>query len=424
MDNPLPPSTEITPTFPVSRGVGIADAGLPPTPVRHRLGAEAPTRSRRQTRRGLLALVLLVALLAAVLGVVVQSWRTADLERRLTQAQARVGELEAGLKDLSTRTEVESLRDAVGRSLVGAEARVNAIESGSVAPVVARVVRSIALIQGRYVLVDPRSTRPLRIALVNGEPRKLPDGNPRLTLSGRGPVYSPLFTGTAFVVDDAGTLLTNRHVALPWEKGAAAQAIQTFGVRPLLVELRGFLPGTDAPFDVTVKGISTLHDLALLRGSGAALVATPLRMAPQNPSPGDAALVLGYPTGLSALLARADDAFIARLGRQPGMDDQLAADALAKAGMIQPLVSRGIVAQVSETAVVYDAQTTSGGSGGPVINLQGEVLAITRAVLAGFNGSNLGVPVVLAREMLEAAEQHDKRKATPNEVETADSNIK
>jgi S1-C subfamily serine protease len=69
------------------------------------------------------------------------------------------------------------------------------------------------------------------------------------------------------------------------------------------------------------------------------------------------------------------------------------------------LVSRGIVAQVSPAAVVYDAQTTTGGSGGPVVNLRGEVLAITRAVLDGFNGSNLGVPVAAAREMLQTASQ-------------------
>ncbi len=418
MDDALLPSTETVTALPphAVRGAEVVHA-IPLAPPRKRRGASTSVWTRRREWRGVLALLLLAALMIALVGVGLQSWRTADLEQRLTEAQARVGELEAGLQGLrshaSTRIEVNSLRDAMGRSLDGAEARVSAVEGGSVAPVVAQAVRSVALIQGRYVLVDPRSTRPLRLALLNGEPRKNPDGSPRLTLAGRGPVYSPLFTGTAFVVDDAGTLLTNRHVALPWEHGVSAQAIKTMGVRPVLVELRGFLPGETVPFDVTIKGLSNMYDLALLRGSGVALTTPPLRMALKNPVPGDAALVLGYPTGLSALLARADEAFIAGLGRQPGMDDQLAADALAKAGMIQPLVSRGIVAQVSDTAVVYDAQTTSGGSGGPVINLRGEVLAITRAVLSGFSGSNLGVPVLVAQEMLLAADAHDKRKALP-----------
>jgi len=375
---------------------------------RHRDEAVAAATSRRGSRRylrwGFFAVPVVVV---AVAGVGVHSWRTtAALEQRLTEAQARVAELESGLRGLSEHTTTRSEVEAIS------EARVNAaIEGGSVAPVVAQVVQSVALIQGRYVLVDPRSTHPLRMAMLNGAPQHLPDGSPKLTPSGHGPVYSPLFTGTAFVVDGSGTLLTNRHVALPWEHGPSAQAIAKFGVRPVLVELRGFLPGTASSFDVTVKGMSSIHDLALLQGTGAALTAPPLRMAKLNPAPGDAALVLGYPTGLSALLARADDEFVARLGRQPGMDDQHAADALAQAGLIQPLVSRGIVAQVSNTAVVYDAQTTVGGSGGPVLNLRGEVLAITRAVLAGFGGSNLGVPVVVAREMLQVADQHEKRKA-------------
>ena len=120
-------------------------------------------------------------------------------------------------------------------------------------------------------------------------------------------------------------------------------------------------------------------------------------------------LVLGYPTGLNALMARADRQFVAGLREQPDMNDQKAADALAQAGLIQPLVSRGIVAQVSDAAVVHDAQTTFGGSGGPVLNLRGEVLAINRSVLAGFGGANMGVPVLVASEMLQAETESRKK---------------
>jgi S1-C subfamily serine protease len=73
---------------------------------------------------------------------------------------------------------------------------------------------------------------------------------------------------------------------------------------------------------------------------------------------------------------------------------------LAAAGHIAPLASRGIVAQVTPSALVYDAETTRGGSGGPVLDLDGQVVAITSAVITEFGGSNIAVPVASSRELL------------------------
>ena len=58
---------------------------------------------------------------------------------------------------------------------------------------------------------------------------------------------------------------------------------------------------------------------------------------------------------------------------------------------------------MTSAAVVYDADTTSGGSGGPVVNLDGEVIAVNMAILPEFGGSNLGVPIDKARELLAPA---------------------
>ena len=56
--------------------------------------------------------------------------------------------------------------------------------------------------------------------------------------------------------------------------------------------------------------------------------------------------------------------------------------------------------QITAASVVYDADTTHGGSGGPVISLDGAVVAINAAILTDFAGSNLGVPAAEALRLL------------------------
>ena len=49
---------------------------------------------------------------------------------------------------------------------------------------------------------------------------------------------------------------------------------------------------------------------------------------------------------------------------------------------------------------MYDAGTTHGGSGGPVLGLDGRVYAVNAAILPDFEGSNLGVPASEAHLLL------------------------
>ncbi len=120
--------------------------------------------------------------------------------------------------------------------------------------------------------------------------------------------------------------------------------------------------------------------------------------------PGDEVVVLGYPAGIRALLARASKHFVESLDTQTEVDFWSVTERLAAAGLITPLASRGIVAQVAADAIVYDAETTQGGSGGPVLTLDGEVIAVNAAILPEFGGSNLGVPITHVRRLIEATE--------------------
>ena len=49
---------------------------------------------------------------------------------------------------------------------------------------------------------------------------------------------------------------------------------------------------------------------------------------------------------------------------------------------------------------MFDAPTTQGGSGGPILNRNGEVIAVEYAVLSKFGGNSFGVPIHYALDLL------------------------
>lgn len=77
-----------------------------------------------------------------------------------------------------------------------------------------------------------------------------------------------------------------------------------------------------------------------------------------------------------------------------------AIEQLATSNRISPLLTQGIVSNFDEFKIVYDAATTHGGSGGPVFNSSGEVIAVNFAILPDYQGANFGVPIRFARELL------------------------
>lgn len=112
---------------------------------------------------------------------------------------------------------------------------------------------------------------------------------------------------------------------------------------------------------------------------------------------------MGYPTGLRSMLAQSGEAFVEELQKTKNTEFWSVAARLSEVGKIAPLASKGIVGQVSSATVVYDAETTQGGSGGPVIDINGAVIAVNAAILPEYGGSNLGVPVAKIRALLEKA---------------------
>lgn len=151
-------------------------------------------------------------------------------------------------------------------------------------------------------------------------------------------------------------MLTNRHVALPWLYDAAAQRIMGQGLQPVMQRLIGYLPGVEEPFDIEFVAASDTADVALLSCQVPTTSVKPLPLANLPPDPGDEVILMGYPTGVRALMARAGAQFVSDLS-----------------------------------------------ASGPVINLDGEVVAINSAMVTGFTGSNLGVPASAAARLLRDA---------------------
>lgn len=263
---------------------------------------------------------------------------------------------------------------------------------------------AVAFLQGGYGLRHKQSGQMLRQVLdVDGLPRLLPNGQPYLSLEGDGPLAEVQFNGTGFVLKDAHVIVTNRHVAIPWEDKPGLGTGDA--MEPVLTRFLAYFPGRAKALELTVTAVSDRADVALVTPSDRTALPNGLVLSDLSPLPGQEVLVMGYPTGLMSLLARSGEAFVAQLRAdgQTGFWDVAAR--LAAEDLMWPLSSRGIVGQITDARIVYDAETTHGGSGGPVLNLKGEVVAVNTAIIPEFGGSNLGVPVAEIRALLSAPGQ-------------------
>ena len=353
---------------------------------------------------------LLVLLALVALGTIVYQQYQFNLLLQ-QQAERSASRLDDFARTL-TRTNQEALRPAdlnrlrqeLSLSLSDASDRLALLEQRSEAGtrVIAEATRAVVFLQGAYGFVDTASGRPLRHRVdTDGYPLFNLRGQPLLTLEGEGPIAERPFTGTGFLIDGDGTLLTNRHVALPWEDDTDNEALLADGMEPVLTRFIGYLPGIQTSFSVELLRASDEADLALLHCRDVIDGLPHLALSDRMPEPGDEVIVMGYPTGMRSMLAQTGPDFLDDLQQDETLDFWEIAERLAQADFIRPLASQGIVGQRSATTLVYDADTTHGGSGGPVLDLDGGVVAVNSAIIPEYGGSNFGVPVEFVRRLLQ-----------------------
>ena len=85
-------------------------------------------------------------------------------------------------------------------------------------------------------------------------------------------------------------------------------------------------------------------------------------------------------------------------------DDIGAASELAALSLIRPSTTVGHLGDVVGDKLIYDAGTAHGGSGGPVFNSKGEVIAVNSAFIDGFSGGTLGIASDALRPLVDSAQ--------------------
>jgi serine protease Do len=217
-------------------------------------------------------------------------------------------------------------------------------------------------------------------------------------------------SGTGFVVAN-GVIATNRHVVEPWFDDDEDEALIARGAVPHLDQLLAFFPGQPKAVTLSNVEVSPTHDLAVARYEVTKATASlrPLPLANSSATPGDAVVVVGYPMGVTAMLAKSPRKVYKRLAYTHETID-IARD-LAQHFLIRPSATYGHLGDVVEDRLVYDAPTAQGGSGGPVFNSHGEVIGVNAAYMDGFAGGTLGISIEAIKPLLAEARTH---KAAPH----------
>ena len=172
----------------------------------------------------------------------------------------------------------------------------------------------------------------------------------------------PSATGTGFIIDGAGLILTNNHVV----ENAAGIEVQFFG--------------EDERYEARVLGRDRLTDSALLE-----LVEQPDRELPvatlgdsSRMAPGDWVMAIGAPFGLSHTVTVGVVSALSRpLRPVPGRTNE----------MLQT-----------------DAAINPGNSGGPLLNIRGEVIGMNTAIIsdrAANTGVGFAVPINTVVDLLD-----------------------
>jgi len=353
------------------------------------------THATRRLKLGTALIALLIGFGVANLGNWMWTEHTArEQERLLLQQEARhaveLERLRTRLEEYQreqaasakiSRDEVERMRRQISRHTAVVDDLVS--RSDALKQVLNVYSGGVCLLHGIFTFRQQRRGRMVTLRGGDGKPLSID------------------YVGSGFLASKEGHIVTNRHVAEPWWKNRRVDALVKLGWTPMFVRLDASFPNRD-PIEVdpaTIRISPDGVDIAVMRVDVTDVPVLPLFKGDPADMRGSHVILLGYPTGIGALLARADEAVVARvLAKAPDSTAMIAA--LAAGHAISPVITQGALNEVKSRRLVYDADTTEGGSGGPVFVDDGTVIGVNYAITRNFSGSNYGVPIEFARKLL------------------------
>src|SRR5260221_785756 len=317
-------------------------------------------------------------------------------------------QLQKKSEDLRSQIAISKTEDAsaLRNQLTAVESRLQKLETeGKVAQTIIQSYEpSVCLIH--VVLAFRDHTTGLRLHYAGltsgGEPTTDEQHNSLLSLTGSGPeVHLDVF-GTGFLASASGQILTNHHVAEPWWQNDDLKEMLDQGLEPVIAEMTAYFPGVATGIAVNTAKISSAADVAVLKGNVSGLRIKQIALADGHRSAisGGPVVLLGYPTALDAILARAGAETLQSIATASKGDPKQVMEELAHRRLIRPITTQGHIGDVLPDKIVYDAQTTSGGSGGPLFNNEGKVIGINFAMVREFGGSNFAIPVAYGKSLL------------------------
>ena len=340
-----------------------------------------------------------------------------DLLRRAEQARGSIAtesrsastthdSLKAQSEDLQKKVATADGADAAAlkKQLLDAQGRLAQLEKEDkvAETVVQKYGPSVCLLHVVVEFLDKQSGRPLQVAVdANGKPQVDDKGMAQLDIGGLGPRLQVDAFGTGFLAG-AKTILTNHHVAEPWWHDDDLKRLLDQGVDPYVASYEAYFPGKSVAIQAKIGRISSEADVATLKLEAPPPAHTELLELDDRREAsvtGEPVVLMGYPTGVEGILARANSDVVQKIA-SGAQDVGQVMSRIASEQLIRPTTTQGHIGDVLKDKIVYDAATTSGGSGGPLFNRNGKVIGINFAILRGFGGSNLAVPARFANELL------------------------